>query len=141
MEYKTRYPALEAEEAKRAADPEWAAAEDAKTAAIVAENRKRAYEKDYKVDMDEYWKLFNADKERFIARGCSEELAYKLACSSAQYREDKRLGLSTDQEAMMDDLTWATRVAELLKQLNNDLEELEQQRGKTLQQEATTEAK
>lgn len=41
----------------------------------------------------------------------------------------------------MDDLTWATRVAELLKQLNNDLEELEQQRGKTLQQEATTEAK
>ena len=96
MEYKTRYPALEELEAKRAADPEWAAAEDAKTAAIVEEKRRIAYEKEYKVDMDEYWKLFNADKERFIARGCSEELAHKLACSSAQYREDKRLGLSTD---------------------------------------------
>jgi hypothetical protein len=41
---------------------------------------------------------------------------------------------------MMDDLTWATRVAELLKELNKDLEELEHQRGKTLQQEVSTEA-
>jgi len=55
-----------------------------------------AYEKEYGVDKEEYFKLFNADKARFIAQGCSEELAYKLACGSAQYREDKRLGLSTD---------------------------------------------
>jgi hypothetical protein len=96
MEYKTRYPALEALEAKRAADPEWAAAEDAKTAAIVAENRRIAYEKDYKVDMDEYWKLFNADKQRFLDMGCSEKTAHAQACGLAQYREDKRLGLSTD---------------------------------------------
>jgi hypothetical protein len=41
----------------------------------------------------------------------------------------------------MDDLTWATRVAALLKQLNEDLEDLENQRGKTLQQEVPTEAK
>lgn len=128
MEYKTTYPALEALAAKRAADPVWAAEEDARKAAIIEENRRIAYEKEYKVDMDEYWKLFNADKDRFIAQGCSEELAHSLACSSAQYREDKRLGLSTDQEAMMDDLTWATRVAEILKKLNEELEELEQQR-------------
>jgi hypothetical protein len=41
----------------------------------------------------------------------------------------------------MDDLTWATRVAALLKQLNEDLEDLENQRGKTVQQEVSTEAK
>jgi hypothetical protein len=96
MEYKTRYPALEALEAKRAADPEWAAAEDAKTAAIVAENRRIAYEKEYKVEMDEYWKLFNADKQRFLDMGCSEKTAHAQACGLAQYREDKAKGYSTD---------------------------------------------
>jgi hypothetical protein len=96
MEYKTTYPALEALAAKRAADPEWAAAEDARKAAIIAENRRIAYEAEYKVDMDEYWKLFNADKERFIAEGYSEKLAHSLACSNAQYREDSARGWSTD---------------------------------------------
>jgi hypothetical protein len=96
MEYKTRYPALEELEAKRAANPEWAVSEDAKTAAIVEEKRRIAYEKEYKVDMDEYWKLFNADKQRFLDMGCSEKTAHAQACGLAQYREDKRLGLSTD---------------------------------------------
>jgi hypothetical protein len=45
------------------------------------------------------------------------------------------------KEIIMDDLTWATRVAEILKKLNEELEELEQQRGKTLQQEVSTETK
>jgi len=96
MEYKTTYPALEALKAKREADPVWAAEEDARKAAIIAENRRIAYEAEYKVDMDEYWKLFNADKKRFLDMGCSEKTAHAQACGSAQYREDKRLGLSTD---------------------------------------------
>lgn len=41
----------------------------------------------------------------------------------------------------MDDLTWATEVANLLKQLNEDLEDLEKQRGKTVQQEVPEETK
>ena len=41
----------------------------------------------------------------------------------------------------MDDLTWATKVAALLKKLNEDLDDLEKQRGETLQQEVSTEAK
>jgi len=41
----------------------------------------------------------------------------------------------------MDDLTWATKVANLLKQLNDDLEDLEKQRGKTVQQEVSKENK
>lgn len=96
MEYKTTYPELEALKAKRALPTESEIEEARKRDAIYLENMRKKYEAEYKVDMDEYWKLFNADKERFIAKGCSEELAHKLACSSAQYREDKRLGLSTD---------------------------------------------
>lgn len=45
------------------------------------------------------------------------------------------------RENMMDDLTWATKVANLLKQLNDDLEDLEKQRGKTVQQEVSKENK
>jgi hypothetical protein len=37
----------------------------------------------------------------------------------------------------MDDLEWATRVAAILKQLNKELEDLEDQRGKTVQQEVS----
>lgn len=49
-----------------------------------------------KAEMEEYWKLFNADKQRFLDMGCSEKTAHAQACGLAQYREDKRIGLSTD---------------------------------------------
>lgn len=41
----------------------------------------------------------------------------------------------------MDDLEWATKVAEILTKLNEELEELETQRGQTVQQKTTEETK
>ena len=96
MEYKTTYPELEALKTKRALPTEAEIEEARKRDAIYLENMKKKYEAEYKVDMDEYWKLFNADKQRFLDMGCSEKTAHAQACGLAQYREDKRLGLSTD---------------------------------------------
>lgn len=39
----------------------------------------------------------------------------------------------------MDDLEWATLVAEILTKLNEELAELEEQRGQTVQQKTTEE--
>lgn len=47
----------------------------------------------------------------------------------------------TIKEMVMDDLEWATKVAEILTKLNEELEELETQRGQTVQQKTTEETK
>ena len=63
---------------------------------IYLANIRKKYEEENKVDMNEYWKLFNADKQRFLDMGCSEKIAHAQACGLAQYREDRAKGLSTD---------------------------------------------
>jgi hypothetical protein len=47
-------------------------------------------------DIAEYNKLFNADKQRFLNQGLSEELAHSSACFLAQARENSKLGYSND---------------------------------------------
>lgn len=47
-------------------------------------------------DTEEYYKLFNADKARFLAEGYNEDLAYSLACSCAAARENSARGWSND---------------------------------------------
>lgn len=45
---------------------------------------------------EEYYKLFNADKARFLAECYNEDLAYSLACSCAAARENSARGWSND---------------------------------------------
>lgn len=46
--------------------------------------------------VEEYNKLFDADKQRFLNQGLTEELAHASACFLAQARENKELGYSND---------------------------------------------
>jgi hypothetical protein len=47
-------------------------------------------------DNTEYFKLFDADKTRFLNQGYNAELAHSLACSLASARENSARGWSND---------------------------------------------
>ena len=47
-------------------------------------------------EIDEYIKLFAADKQRFLDQGYSEEIAFANACQLALWRENNKLGYSND---------------------------------------------
>lgn len=47
-------------------------------------------------EIDEYNKLFDADKQRFLDQGYSEEIAFANACQLALWRENNKLGYSND---------------------------------------------